>query len=196
MDEPTRIVYDRYKEKLQDLLLQASTIKKMLNQMALDVKEEPEFPDVEVEKLGARGLIVKPGQFFNKPLAGSVKEYLALVEKARGIEGVAFSEIFDALRRGSFGGLKTKVDEDEKELSIKKNSAAFVMVDEDHIGLKEWFPAKEKDAKKSNGKRPRLPKPKPSQPKKKAKKGGAKGDTDPSELANAQKGEETETPKQ
>lgn len=156
MDEKLRAAYDVYKDKLQKLLVDVSNTKKILNQIAIDMGERPEFEDVEVEHIGTTIVEVKPGMFYNRPLAGSVREYMEMVEQARGRQGVDVNEIFEALRRGGYSDLKTKVDEEKVRLSLLKNTTTFALVGKDHFGLREWYGKKDKTKVK---KKP-LPKPK------------------------------------
>jgi hypothetical protein len=158
--EALKTAYMVYKQKLEETIDETNNIKKMLNKLAIDMGESPEFTDVE----GGTQITVRAGMFYNKPLAKSVREFLELRKRTRGIEGAHTSEIISALRQGGYV-VAGKTDEERIRLSILKNTATFSQVAPDHWGLKDWYPQKEKVEKKPT--------------KKRGKKSGVKGVEEP-----------------
>ena len=132
--------YEFYEKKLQALFDDVSETKKMLNRLAKDLgRDSVPYPDVAPEGTSTSSKI-KAGQFFSKPLATAVREYLEIRREA-----VEWPEIVKALREGSFDLAKTRQGEDDARMTILRNTANFVLIGDNHFGLKSWYPKLKKD---------------------------------------------------
>jgi hypothetical protein len=83
-------------------------------------------------------------QFFNRPLAQCVTEYLVAREEAGGgLERAAsVDEIYEALAKGGFRFEAAGSEENIKrsiKISLTKNTAQFAKVSENLYGLKKWY---------------------------------------------------------
>lgn len=83
---------------------------------------------------------VRPDEFFSKPLATAVREVLN-ARKSRDLGPIDPRELFDLLRKGGFAF--DQRDETTAfrvmQISISKNTAAFVRLPNEQIGLVEWY---------------------------------------------------------
>ena len=144
MKDVLKQTYKLYETKLQELFNQVSDTKKMLNQLAKDLGETAvPYPDATPEGVGA-GIAVKPDQFYNKPLATAVRDYLTMRKEAR-----EWPEIVKALREGGYDLAKTRQAEDEARLTILRNTGNFSLIGDNYFGLKEWYGETKKSGKKS-----------------------------------------------
>lgn len=90
-------------------------------------------------KMGAP-ISFRPDEFYGKPLATCVREILN-ARKARDLGPADPREVFDALRKGGFD-FEARDDETAfraMQISISKNTAAFVRLPSGQIGLEEWY---------------------------------------------------------
>ncbi|MCX6121111.1 MAG: hypothetical protein NTX44_05785 [Ignavibacteriales bacterium] len=139
MKDVLKATYELYENKLQDLFNQVSDAKKMLNALAKDMgNNEIPYPDVSTESLTGK-VKIKPDQFYNRPLATAVREFLEFKNEA-----THWNEIVKALRDGGFTLGKTKQAEDEARLTILRNTANFVLIGDNYFGLKEKYPDSKK----------------------------------------------------
>src|SRR5260221_9452475 len=116
---------------------------KMVNRRCGYAGLPPRYADVEVERTtGSHSF--RRDQFFGKPLATVVREYLELRGPSdRGGQGAAtVNEIFDGLVAGGY-----KPDTSDElnakrglRIALTKNSAAFYRVPSGAYGLLEWYP--------------------------------------------------------
>lgn len=135
MKDVLRATYELYEKKLNDLFVQSADAKRMLNMLAKDMGM-PEIPykDVSIESSAGLTVKIKPGQFFNKALAASVREYLEMYKEAR-----PWDEIVRGLRDGGFDLPKTKQAEDDARMTVLRNTNNFSLVPPNHFGLKTWY---------------------------------------------------------
>ncbi len=139
MKDVLKATYELYEGKLQELFDETVETKKMLNKLAKDLgRTDTPYPDVTPESVG-KGAKIKPDQFYNKPLATAVREFLEM----RG-EATAWEDIVRALREGNFDLPKTKQAEDEARMTVLRNTANFVLVGNNFFGLKAWYPESKK----------------------------------------------------
>jgi hypothetical protein len=98
----------------------------------------------------------KSDQFFNRPLATCVTEYMDARESA-GLERTAsIDDIYEALSKGGykFEGASGN-DENTKraiKISLTKNTAQFAKISENVFGLKKWYGGVRMPTRKPNGK--------------------------------------------
>jgi hypothetical protein len=136
MSKAMREAIDELRNKLQLQMNQVAETKKAINTLAKSIDEAEPYPDVSIESVGSGH--IRADQFYGKPLAGSVREYLTL----RG-HAATVAEILDSLRRGGFdfGKGKDKFAEKNLRISLSKNVAYFVQVKgSDAFGLREFYP--------------------------------------------------------
>lgn len=101
------------------------------------------YEDVSTEAVSGKNKI-RPDQFFNRPLATAVREFLEIRGAA-----VEWPEIVKGLREGNFDLQKTKQAEEEARTTILRNTANFVLVGDNHFGLKAWYPKRREKAEES-----------------------------------------------
>lgn len=135
MKDALEKTYELYEDKLKKLFDEVSDTKKMLNHLAKDLGRPIPFEDVISETVG-QGKKVKPDQFYNKPLATAVRDYLEMWKEAR-----EWQEIIQALREGGFELPRTKQAEDEARMTILRNTGNFSLIGDKHFGLKAWYPS-------------------------------------------------------
>lgn len=141
MEELLRQTYNFYEEKLQKLLDEMSATKDMLNLLAKDIGMAIPYPDNTKEVIKG-ALNIKKGQFYNKPLATAVREYLQL----KG-DPASWEDIVSALKQGDYFFEKS---ESETRLTVVRNTMNFVLLSDNHFGLKDWYNNKtKKDKQKS-----------------------------------------------
>lgn len=117
--------------------------KRMVNLLCAHAGLPPRYPDVDTEQAGGT-LTFRRDQFFGKPLATVVREYLERRGPSdRGGYGAAsVNEIYDALIAGGYK--PDTADEDNAKrglrIALTKNSQAFYRVPSGAYGLLEWYP--------------------------------------------------------
>lgn len=99
--------------------------------------------------------VIKPDEFFNKPLATAVRSALVHL-RARDLAPASIDTIYDLLIQGGFNfptrGKEAAIQ--SLSISIGKNSEVFAKVGNGLIGLREWYgpPAsRQKRSRSSNG---------------------------------------------
>lgn len=129
-------------------------LKITVNQLCLIVGEPARY---EIDGMGASGqpkrnvLNWKSDQFFGRPLATCVTEYMEARETA-GIERTAnVDDIYEALCKGGykFEGTSEEYTKGAIKRSLTKNTAQFCKIGE-LFGLKKWYP-NAKVPRKTNG---------------------------------------------
>lgn len=144
MAEGINKAIEELERKLEGIMRQASDIKKAINQL-LALDDQPiryEDTDAQIKDK----VSIAPDQFFGKPLATAVRDFLNL----RG-QAVPLTEIHKVLKQGGF-----QFTENEKlqlrglSISLSKNSQTFVFIKGSNAyGLREWYPdLKEKGEQK------------------------------------------------
>ena len=141
MNEALKSAFSFYEKKLQELFNQVADTKKMLNQIAKDLGNPIPYEDEDVES-AVGSIRVRPGQFFKKPLAASVRELLKMKD-----EPMDWKDIVLALREGGFELAKSDDAESSARLTILRNTANFVLIPENYFGLKDWYPKTKKEKK-------------------------------------------------
>lgn len=95
MAEGINKAIEELEKKLEGIMKQASDIKKAINQLLVLNDEPIRYQDTDVEIKGR--IPVAPDEFFGKPLATAVRDFL----KRRG-QAVPLVEIYEALKQGGF----------------------------------------------------------------------------------------------
>lgn len=116
---------------------------RMVNILCGHAKLPPRFPDVETQRTGGSQNF-RRDQFFGKPLATVVREYLEIrgPSDRGGLGAATVNEIYDALIAG---GYKPETSDEVNakrglRIALTKNSAAFYRVPGGAYGLLEWYP--------------------------------------------------------
>ncbi|HEV2548054.1 MAG TPA: hypothetical protein VGU20_12000 [Stellaceae bacterium] len=117
--------------------------KRMVNRLCELAQLPIRYPDVESERTTGT-MVFRRDQFFGKPLATVVREYLEQRGPSNrgGLGAATTNEIFDALIDG---GYKPETDDIENakrglRIALTKNSQTFYRVPSGAYGLLEWYP--------------------------------------------------------
>lgn len=141
-DNTTQILIDGLLAKIEELEKPTLPLKHAVNALCASSGLDPHFTELG-SAVGnpANGLSLKSDQFFNRPLASCVGEYMEL-RKQRGLDGPStVEEIFSALNKGGYRFETTGEDNTKRaiKISLSKNTAQFVKIGEDTFGLKKWY---------------------------------------------------------
>jgi hypothetical protein len=121
-------------EHLSSQLAEVADTKKMINSLRKRMGQEPLYNDVTVEMTGS----IRPDQFYGKPLAAAVAEYLE--RRKRACDG---KEILDGLNDGGFDFEANDWKEKDRlrllSSSLAKNTAKFHRLPNGTFGLLEWY---------------------------------------------------------
>lgn len=160
------ISIDDLENKLIDQQQEVLQTKRAINLLCSMLGEEPRYEEVlEVSKAKSN---TKRDEYFNKPLATSVKMFL----EKRG-EAATVNEIIDELKAGGFDIGNEKFADRNIRISLAKNTALFAYIKaNDSFGLRKAYGMKikekigksEKQSKRSkNGKNATIESPLPKQ---------------------------------
>jgi len=142
MSEHLRKAIEDLERKLQEQLDEVAETKKAINVLSRQLGEAARFNDVSAEKIA--GLTsIRPDQFFNKPLATVVREYLKLRGSAATVD-----EIYGALSRGGFEfvGNNEMIRKRGLQISLTKNRRIFAYVKaSDSFGLWDFYGGRPKE---------------------------------------------------
>jgi hypothetical protein len=120
-------------------------MKRMVNKLCGYAGLPPRYPD-DPGSGGGGGLdTLKADQFYGKPLATAVREYLEMrgAPNSGGRGAATVKEIFQALKAGGFA-FDTKNDDNSMRglrISLAKNSVTFHKLPGGQFGLLSWYPA-------------------------------------------------------
>jgi hypothetical protein len=125
---------EELEEHLAAQLDEVAETKKMINALSKRMGEEPRYPDVSVEQTG----MVRPDQYYGRPLATAASEYLERRKRACKAE-----EILQGLLDGGFDfdALDWK-EKDRLRLlssSMAKNNTKFHRLPNGTFGLLAWY---------------------------------------------------------
>lgn len=142
--------------KLQQQMNDVSETKKAINVLLKMVGKEPMFPDENAEQVGA-SFNIEPDQYYGRPLATAVQEYLESRRKATGKKAIELGDILKALEQGGFD-FKAQGWRDNDRLrslsiSLAKNTKVFHRLPNGWFGLLSWYPdvvAKKEPKEKPN----------------------------------------------
>jgi hypothetical protein len=141
-------------EELQVQMNQVADTKKTINTLLRRIGKEPQFPDEAAESVGSASLRVRPDQYYGRPLATSVEEFLENRKKTTGDQACAPSEILAALETGGFDFKAQGWKDDDRlrslSITLGKNPK-FHRLPNGTYGLISWYPSvaakKERPAK-------------------------------------------------
>jgi hypothetical protein len=129
--------------KLQNQVNEVSETKRAINVLLRMVGKEPMFPDEAPEQIRA-AFNIEPDQYYGRPLASSVQEFLENRKKATGKGAVSGADILKALEQGGFD-FKAQGWRDNDRLralciSLAKNTKTFHRLPNQMFGLLSWYP--------------------------------------------------------
>jgi hypothetical protein len=116
--------------------------KRLVNELCTEYGRPPRFADVEGNR--ARSLAsLKRDQFYGKPLATAIREFLEMrgPSDRGGMGAASVNEIFAALSEGGFK-FEVKNEANAKRglrIALSKNTVTFHRIGESY-GLLEWYP--------------------------------------------------------
>lgn len=123
-------------EELEKQVQQVAETKNTINALLAASGESPRFEDVEAEKIG--GGTIQRAQFYGKPLATAVTEFLQIRKHVCTAE-----EILAGLEEGAFDfkaqGWKDKLRLRGLAISLAKNSQTFHKLPDGSFGLVNWY---------------------------------------------------------
>src|SRR5258708_26958261 len=124
-------------------MTQLADTKKTINTLLRRIGKEPQFPDEAAEQIGSISLRIRPDQFYGKPLATSVQEFLENRKKATGDQACTANEILAALEQGGFDfkaqGWKDNDRLRSMSITLGKNPK-FHRLPNGTYGLMSWYP--------------------------------------------------------
>lgn len=142
MSEYLKRAIEDLEQKLQSQLNEVAETKKAINVLCRQLGDPPRFEDVLPET--ARGTsFIKADQFFNKPLATAVREYLQIRGTAATID-----EIYSALEKGGFEfvGKNEAIKKRGLQISLAKSRRVFAYLKaSDTFGLWEFYGGRPKE---------------------------------------------------
>jgi hypothetical protein len=123
---------------------ETADMKRMVNKLCGFAKQVPRYPDIGPDGGGGSDGPLKADQFYGKPLATAVREYMEMRgSPSSGGRGAAtVKEIFAALKEGGFA-FDTKNDENAMRglrISLAKNTVTFHKLPNGQFGLLAWYP--------------------------------------------------------
>ena len=132
---------EELQKQLAEQLEAAAETKKMINSLRKRMDLEPLYKDVMVESAVGGTLAIKSDQFYGKPLATAVQEFLELRKRATGQQACSIQDILKGLEQGSFDFGTWKQDDRLRSLavSLAKNTKAFHRLPNRMFGLTEWI---------------------------------------------------------
>jgi hypothetical protein len=142
MDDQSEQVLAKAQDKLHQLEAEVLNLKRFINQVHELQGKPPVYSDADLQAKPT-SLVIKSGQFFGRPLATVVREFLEL---RRPMGAPSLTDIFTALKTGGYE-FEQKDDSEAKRIlsiNLSKNPIFHRLANGDY-GLLEWWPtAKEK----------------------------------------------------
>jgi hypothetical protein len=129
-------------ENLQNQMNQVAETKRAINVLHRTMGKGDMFPEESVERIGA--MKIRSDQFYGRPLATSVQEFLELRKKSTGEQACDVSEILKALEEGGFDFKAAGWRDNDRlrslSISIAKNTKVFHRLPNGLFGLLAWYP--------------------------------------------------------
>lgn len=123
--------------KLDDQLRAATDTKKAINLLLKMMGQPPRFTDTDED---AGSSIVRADQFYGKPLATAVQEYLEMRKQGGAVQP---DEILKGLEAGGFdfevAGWREADRLRNLSISLAKNNVKFHRLKNGSFGLKSWY---------------------------------------------------------
>jgi hypothetical protein len=143
-------------EELQNQLDQVADTKRTINTLCRRIGKEPQFPEVATESVGSASIRIRPDQFYGRPLATSVEEFLENRKRATGDQACTPNDILAGLEAGGFHfkaqGWKDNDRLRAMSITLGKNPK-FHRLPNGTYGLISWYPgvAAKKERPGKNG---------------------------------------------
>lgn len=141
-DNEFNLVVGRLIKSIDELEGTLAQKKRLVNELCAEYGRPPRFSEVErVRSMGVGAL--KRDQFYGKPLATAIREYLEMrgPSDKGGLGAASVNDIFSALSEGGFK-FETKNEANSKRglrIALSKNTVTFHRVGESY-GLLDWYP--------------------------------------------------------
>jgi hypothetical protein len=134
MSEKLTAAIEELQVHLDQQLQEAADTKKMINALLKRNGQEPLYPDVVVEQVGA----IRPDQYYGKALATAAQDYLERRKQACPAE-----DILRGLQEGGFDFETTGWKEKDRlrmlAISLAKNNQKFHKLPNNTFGLLSWY---------------------------------------------------------
>lgn len=130
-------------DKLQNQMNEISETKRAINVLLRMVGKDPMFPDENPEQVRA-AFNIAPDEYYGRPLATCVQEFLEQRKHATGKKAIDVSDILKALEQGGFDfkaqGWKDNDRLRSLSISLAKNTKVFHRLPNGLFGLLSWYP--------------------------------------------------------
>jgi hypothetical protein len=144
MSDSIRKTIDELEERRKTQLSEVARTERTINDLLGHIGESPRYVDsIDRQSNPASDSInvkITRGQFYGKPLATAVREYL----QERKPVPAKTEEILEALNAGEFDFVALGWKKDTRvralAMSLAKNTATFHRLPSGTFGLKEWYP--------------------------------------------------------
>ena len=127
---------------LQNQMNQVAETKRAINVLNRTMGKGDMFPDESPERVGAMKL--RADQFYGRPLATAVQEFLELRKRSTGEQACDASEILKALDDGGFDFKAAGWRDNDRlrslSISLAKNTKVFHRLPNGLFGLLVWYP--------------------------------------------------------
>lgn len=135
-------------EKLKVAEAEVTQLKRVINDLLEMAGHPPRYAAAEPESHAASVTSMRTDQFYGRPMATVVREYLAMRKAAQMDPPASVREIYDALVKGGFKfeASSEKNAIDGLRISLAKNTAVFHKLPNGAWGLVEWYPSVKKKA--------------------------------------------------
>jgi len=153
MDHILKTIAD-FEAKLRGAQDEVSRLKRTINDLCGMAGLPARYAIADAETAVASLTTLRSDQFYGRPMATVVREYLEL-RKASNLDPPAnVNEIYDGLVKGGFKfeTLNEKNAKDGLRVSLAKNTAVFHKLPNGSWGLVDWYPNAKKRAGKESGK--------------------------------------------
>lgn len=110
--------------------------------------DAPTSPVAPAPESTRRNGVVRPDQYYNRPLATCVKEFLE-GRKQSGLGPASVDEVYSALKAGGYN-FESRDDANAMRglaVSVSKNTGVFARLPSGLIGLAEWYGGPKRKAK-------------------------------------------------
>lgn len=143
-----------FEAKLRLAEAEVSRLKRTINDLCEMAGIPARFATTEPEVTAATLGSLRSDQFYGRPMATVVREYLELRKASNMDPPATVNEIYNALLSGGFKfeASSEKNAKDGLRISLAKNTAVFHKLPNSAWGLLEWYPnAKKKPSRQSSG---------------------------------------------
>lgn len=123
-------------QQLEEQIREVAETKKMINSLRKRMGEAPLYADIESESVVSG--VIRPDQFYGKPLATAAQQYLEMRRQATSAE-----DILSGLNQGGFDFAALGWSEPTRlrslAMSLAKNTKTFHRLPNGMFGLLAWY---------------------------------------------------------